>query len=132
MSKGVSVMQCDTPCPITTGNITSFNLYNTCIDPSGRYHAAIAAQSSAQLSFTGSLNPPRDITGRQRDLRPASFPHPSPLDHPSPRERSPLGGRGHVVLPAYGLLNSQRMTGRNLGRGEGNDHEKVHTYTVEE
>lgn len=65
--KGVSIMQCDMPCPITTNNITSFNLYNTCIDPSGCYHATITAQGSAQLSFRGCLNPPGNITGRQRD-----------------------------------------------------------------
>lgn len=51
--KGVSVMYLDRPCPITTSNITSFNLYNGTIDPSGCYPAAIAAQVWAQLSFGG-------------------------------------------------------------------------------
>lgn len=51
--KGVGVMYLDRPCPITTSNITSFNLYNTSIDPSGGYLAAIAAQVCPQLSFGG-------------------------------------------------------------------------------
>lgn len=53
--KGVGVMYLDRPCPITTSNITSFNLYNTSIDPSGCYQAAIAAQVWAQLSFRGGV-----------------------------------------------------------------------------
>lgn len=51
--KGVGVMYLDWPCPITTNDITSFNLYNTGIDPSGCYRAVIAAQVWAQLSFGG-------------------------------------------------------------------------------
>lgn len=51
--KGVGVMYLDRLCPITASNITSFNLYNTSIDPSGCYHAAIVAQVWAQLSFGG-------------------------------------------------------------------------------
>ena len=47
------VMSLDRPCSITTSNITSFNLYSTSIDPSGCYHAAIAAQVWARLSFGG-------------------------------------------------------------------------------
>lgn len=65
--EGVSITQCDAPCPITTENITSFNLYNTCIDPSGCYHAAIAARGWAQLSFRDRLNPLGNISERQRD-----------------------------------------------------------------
>lgn len=42
--KGVGVMYLDRSCPITTSNITSFNLYNTSIDPSGCYQPTIAAQ----------------------------------------------------------------------------------------
>lgn len=71
--KGVSIMECDTPCPITSNNITSFNLYNACIDPSCRYQGAIAAQGSAQLSFRGRLNPSHYISGRQKEANPAVF-----------------------------------------------------------
>lgn len=51
--KGVGVMYLDWPCPITTNDITSFNLYNTGIDPSGCYRAVISAQVWAQLSLGG-------------------------------------------------------------------------------
>lgn len=80
--EGVSITQCDTPCPITTNNITSFNLFNTCIDPSC-YLAEITAQGPAQLSFRGCLNPSHNITERQREACPAAFSALS-LDHPSP------------------------------------------------
>lgn len=107
--KGVSIMRRDMPCPITTDNITSFNLYNTCIDPSGRYRAAITAQSSAQLSFRGRLNPPHNITGRQRDLGPVSFPRHCPWITLFPGIATPLWDVAGVVSVAASieLLNLQ-------------------------
>lgn len=66
--RGVSIVECDTPCPITRNNITSFNLYNTRIDPSGCYQAAIAAQlgtaSGAVWIHPAILPGDKEIQGR--------------------------------------------------------------------
>lgn len=101
--KGVSIMWCDKPCPITTNNITSFNLYNTCIDPCGCYQAAITAQGWAQLSFRGCLNPPCNITGRQRDTG-LSFLNPCPWIILFPRSLCPwnTGKMCHRLFPCDG------------------------------
>ena len=64
------------PCPITRNNITSFNLYNTCIDPSGCYHAAIAAQGSAQLQ--GLFESTRQYYRETKRSRPSVFFSPCP------------------------------------------------------
>lgn len=72
------------PCPITTNNITSFNLYNTCIDPSGCYHAAITAQGSAQLSFRGLFESTQQYYWETKRPRPSVFLTLS-LDHPFPQ-----------------------------------------------
>lgn len=81
--KGVSIMRCDMPCSITTSNITSFNLYNTCIDLCGCYHSVITAQGSAQLSFRGCLIPPSNITRRDKGIQVHLVFLTLSLDHPS-------------------------------------------------
>lgn len=97
--KGVSIMDCDTPCPITSSNITSFNLYNARIDPSC-YHGAIAAEGSAQLSFGGCLNPSHFISERQKSGQPCCFWALS-LGHPSSQTAAVWATLGRYVAVCF-------------------------------